>query len=156
MKRLSNLLAALVFASLVIFMSCGGSGGDDGPSDLEIAVDNLTISGGFSVSDQSQDVKTDNGTADGDWANFTITYSGSVDGGTYDVEGVPAGFEDVWADGTWTINDAATVITKTHQGGTATEMVASIGEGTLTLEFDVADPTARISGIAGSWTFILN
>ncbi|MEQ8629168.1 hypothetical protein [Ekhidna sp.] len=152
MKQLSNLLAALVFASLVIFMSCGGGGGDDGPSDLEIAVDNLTISGGFS---NPTTVQTDGGTADGDWSTFGITFTGSVDGGSYTVSNVPAGFEDVWANGTWTINDAATVITRT-QGGVDTDIVASIGEGSLTLEFDVADPTARTSGIAGEWTFVFN
>ncbi|MEQ6166462.1 hypothetical protein AAOE16_04655 [Ekhidna sp. MALMAid0563] len=152
MKQLSNLLAALVFASLVIFMSCGGGGGDDGPSDLEIAVDNLTISGGFS---NPTTVQTGGGTADGDWSTFGITFTGSVDGGSYTVSNVPAGFEDVWANGTWTINDAATVITRT-QGGVDTDIVASIGEGSLTLEFDVADPTARTSGIAGEWTFVFN
>ncbi|MEQ9466355.1 MAG: hypothetical protein RLN88_03035 [Ekhidna sp.] len=152
MKRLSNLLAALVFASLVIFMSCGGSGGSDGPSDLEIAVENLTVSGGFSG---PTSVQTDNGDADGEWQDFGITFKGTVEGGNYTVSNVPDGFSDVWANGTWTINDAGTVITKT-QGGVDTDIVATIGEGSLTLEFDVDDPSARTSGIAGTWTFVFN
>jgi hypothetical protein len=152
MKRLSNLLAALVFASLVIFMSCGGGGGNDGPSELEIKVQNLTVSGGFS---NPSNVQTDGGQADGDWSTFGISFTGSVDGGSYTVSNVPTGFEDVWSNGTWTINDAGTVITRT-QNGVSTDMTATIGEGSLTLEFFVADPNARTNGIAGSWTFVFN
>lgn len=152
MKRLSNLLAALVFASLVIFMSCGGGGGDDGPSDLEIAVDNLTISGGFS---NPTTVRYNDGNPDASWDTFGIAFTGSVDGGTYTVSNVPTDFGDVWADGTWTINSDANVITRV-QDGVTTNIIATIGEGSLTLEFDVDDPTARPNGIAGSWIFIFN
>ena len=152
MKRLSNLLAALVFASLVIFMSCGGGGGNDGPSDLEITVTNLTVSGGFS---NPATVQTDGGQADGDWSSFGIAFTGTVEGGSYTVSGVPTGFSDVWANGTWTINDSGKVITKT-QGGEDTAIQATIAEGALTLEFDVADPAGRTSGIGGTWTFVFN
>ena len=79
-KRLSNLLAALVFASLVIFMSCGGGGSDPGPSELEITVNNLTVSGGFS---NPATVQTDGGTPDGVWDTFGISFSGDVNGGNY-------------------------------------------------------------------------
>lgn len=152
MKRLSNLLAALVFASLVIFMSCGGGGSDPGPSDLEIAVENLTVSGGFS---NPSTVQTDNGDPDGVWTNFGITFTGTVDGGTYEVSDVPDGFEDVWADGTWTINNGANRITKI-QDGVTTVITAGISEGGLTLEFDVAQPSGRTSGIGGTWTFVFD
>ena len=150
MKRLSNLLAALVFASLVIFMSCGGGGDDPGPSQLEITVQNLTVSGGFS---NPSSVTTGTGQADGDWSTFGITFTGTVDGGTYTVSNVPDGFSDVWANGNWTINSNGNVITK-EQNSVVTEITATIGEGSLTLQFDVAEPTARANGIAGAWTFI--
>lgn len=152
MKRLSNLLAALVFASLVIFMSCGGGGGNDGPSDLEIAVDNLTVSGGFS---NPSTVQTGGEQADGDWSSFGITFTGSVDGGSYTVSGVPDGFSDVWANGTWTINDKATVITRA-QGGVSTDIIAKIAENSLSLEFEVNTQGARTSGIDGDWIFVFN
>ena len=154
MKRLSNLLAALVFASLVIFMSCGGGGSDPGPSELEIAINNLTVSGGFS---NPADVKTDNGQPDGDWDSFGVTFTGNLanQGGSYEVSGVPNGFSDVWADGTWTINNAGTKITRV-QGGVTTVMDATIEEGSLTLEFDVEASGGRTSGIAGTWLFVFN
>ena len=155
MKRLSNLLAALVFASLVIFMSCGGGGDDPGPSELEITVQNLTVSGGFS----GPTVTTDGGQADGEWENFIIEFEGTVDGGTYTVSNVSPGFGDVWANGTWTINQNGSVITKTQDssnGSTETAITSIIGEGTLSLTFSVAAPAARANGIAGSWTFVFN
>ena len=152
MKRLSNLLAALVFASLVIFMSCGGGGSDPGPSDLEITVENLTVTGGFS---NPATVQTDGGTPDGTWDSFGISFTGTVDGGSYTVSNVPDGFSDVWANGTWTINSAGNQITKV-QNGVTTVITASISDTGLTLEFDVAQPSGRASGIGGTWTFVFN
>ena len=150
MKRLSNLLAALVFASLVIFMSCGGGGSDPAPDPLIEVSTNLTSTGWANASN----IQTDGGEADGDWRNFTISFTGNESGGTYDVNGVPEGFEDVWADGSWTFGNASgSVITKV-QGGVTTDMTATIAAGSLTLTFDVADPSGRTSGIAGQWTFV--
>ncbi len=158
MKRLSNLLAALVFASLVIFMSCGGGGDDPGRSTVEIAVENLTVNGAFT---NPTTVQSDaDGDVTSDWSGFTITFQGTTDGGSYTVGGVPPGFTDVWANGTWTISDDARTITKvqdTSNGSdTQTAMVASIAEGSLTLEFDVAAPAARVNGIEGGWVFVFN
>ncbi|WP_420318384.1 hypothetical protein [Ekhidna sp.] len=152
MKRLSNLLAALVFASLVIFMSCGGGGDDPAPDPLEEIAADLTISGWA----QPSTVQTDGGVADGDWSGFTITFSGTKDGGTYTVAGVPDGFSDVWANGTWDFgNSSGSVINKT-QNGVTTPMTASISENSLSLEFDVTESTARTNGITGEWTFVFN
>ncbi len=153
MKRLSNLLAALVFASLVIFMSCGG-GSDDPPVDpLQDELDNLTVSGGWSA---PSTVTTDNGAPDGDWSSFGISFTGGLTGGSYTVSNVPDGFGDVWSSGTWTFgNDQGTVITKV-QNGVETDMTASISGTQLSLQFDVAEPTARTNGIAGTWVFVFN
>ncbi|WP_425390879.1 hypothetical protein [Ekhidna sp.] len=152
MKRLSNLLAALVFASLVIFMSCGGGGDDPAPDPLEELAADLTVSGWA----QPSTVQTDDGTADGDWSNFSISFSGTKDGGSYTVSGVPDGFSDVWANGTWSFgNSSGSVITKV-QNGVTTDMTASVSENSLSLEFDVQESTARTSGITGEWTFVFN
>lgn len=152
MKRLSNLLAALVFASLVIFMSCGGGGDDPAPDPLDEISADLTVTGWATPTT----VQTDGGTADGDWSNFTINFTGTKDGGTYTVSGVPTGFSDVWANGSWTFGNATgSVITKV-QGGVTTDMTASISENSLSLEFDVTASSARTNGIAGEWTFVFN
>ncbi|SNT26025.1 hypothetical protein SAMN05421640_3011 [Ekhidna lutea] len=152
MKRLSNLLAALVFASLVIFMSCGGGGDDPAPDPLEEVATDLTASAWA----QPSTVQTDGGTPDGDWSGFSITFSGSKDGGSYTVSGVPDGFSDVWSNGTWSFgNTSGSVITKTHTGSSeSTDMSATVSEGSLSLTFDVDEPTARTNGIAGEWTFV--
>ena len=153
MKRLSNLLAALVFASLVIFMSCGGGESDPPIDPLQDEVDNLTVAGGWSA---PSNVTTDGGTPDGDWSSFSLTFTGSTSGGSYSVSNVPDGFGDVWSSGSWVFgNDSGTVITKT-QNGVETDMTASISGSQLTLQFDVAEPTARTNGIAGTWVFTFN
>jgi hypothetical protein len=151
MKRLSNLLAALVFASLVIFMSCGGGSEDPPPDPLVEVVANLK---GTAWSPST--VQTDGGAADGDWSGFGINFSGDIDGGSYTVSGVPDGFSDVWANGNWTFKNASgSVITKV-QGGVTTDMTAAISEGSLSLSFEVAEPSGRTNGIAGNWTFVFN
>lgn len=163
MKKLSNLLAALVFASLVVFMSCGGGGDDPGPSDLETAANNLTITSGWS---NPTTVNTDGGAADAGsstWDNFSITFSGGVEGGSYTVAGVPEGFGDVWSNGTWVFaqnNDGdlvSSAITKT-QNSTPTNVDITVSASSLTMSFSVAATNAarlsETSDIAGSWIFV--
>ena len=153
MKRLSNLLAALVFASLVIFMSCGGGGDDPAPDPLQDELDNLTVSGGWS---QPSTVTTDGGTPDGIWDTFSLSFTGTLSGGNYTVQNVPDGFSDVWANGSWSFgNDSGTVITKV-QNGVTTDMNATITGTQLRLEFDVTESGARTSGISGTWVFTFN
>ena len=151
MKRLSNLLAALVFASLVIFMSCGGGGDDPTPDPLADELEDLTA-GAWSQSSVTNDIS---GGVDGTWTNLSVTFTGTTAGGNYTVSGVPDGFSDVWANGTWTFNDSGTVINRT-QGGVSTPMTASISDTQLTLTFDVIESGARTNGITGEWTFVFN
>lgn len=151
MKKLSNLLAALVFVSLVIFISCSSDGGT--PVDPAVVQAEL-LSGSWSVN-QSQ-IGYDGGTSpDGDWSSFALSVTANADGsgGSYSASGVPDGFSNVWANsGTWTFNgtDVDEIVR------TPDNLVLDINSVTatsLTLEFTVVDDGGRTAGIAGVWTF---
>lgn len=147
MKRLSNLLAALVFASLVIFMSCGGDSSDPAPTAEELAAADLI--GTWSVNASS--ITYDNGTPDGTWSNFQLTVSGSATGGTFQTSGTPTegDFSSVWpASGSWDFTANADGI---DRGDLIMDL--SVSETSLTLSFTVAEQAARTNGIAGAWTF---
>lgn len=156
MKKLSNLLAALVFGSLVIFMSCGGGGDTPAPTAAELQAALLT---GGTWSAATTDVTYDGGPSDADWTGFTLTLTGdAANGGTYSTGSTtPAEFEDVWpASGGWSFaNDAGTSILRTGgNAGDVTMTVSAITETSLTLTFTVADPSARVSGIYDEpWSF---
>lgn len=154
MKRLSNLLAALVFASLVIFMSCGGGGSDPAPTPSELAAEDLV--GSWSVNAAS--ITYDNGNPDGTWTNFNLSFTGSASGGSFTTTGTPTegDFSAVWpASGTWSFVTAGNApdgaITGIDRGDLV--MDVNVSATSLTLSFTVPDQTARTSGIAGEWTF---
>ena len=151
MKRLSNLLAALVFASLVIFMSCGGGGSDPAPTPEELAADNLV---GKTWSVNSSSITYDNGVPDGDWRNFTLSFSGSSTGGSYTTSGVPDGFSDVWpASGSWSfITNSSGSVTGIDRGDV--QMTTSLSGTSLSATFTVPDPNAKTAGLYDApWTF---
>lgn len=152
MKRLSNLLAALVFASLVIFMSCGGGKDDPGPTPEEVAAENLV---GKTWSVNASSITFDGNVPDGDWSSFTLSFSGSASGGSYTASGVPTDFEDVWpASGSWEfLTNGSGAVTGIDRGDV--EMTGTIAESSLTLNFTVPDPSgARTSGLYDApWAF---
>jgi hypothetical protein len=149
MKKLSNLLAALVFVSLVIFMSCGSDSGTDpvDPADAQAALlqDSWTVN--------ASQVVYENGNPDVDWTGFTLSITGaSASGGSYSVSGVPTGFESVWPScGTWTFNNNN--IDELLRCDNIVMDVSSVSETSLTLTFNVPDTGGRTAGIAGSWSF---
>lgn len=156
MKRLSNLLAALVFASLVIFMSCGGGGDDPAPSAGETQAG--LLNGTWAVSG----TPLFNNGVEGDWTGFTLTISGTAEGsdgiwgGNYSTSGTPTGYEAVWpTSGNWNF-ESTTVVNRAVRND-ATEGVSvtiNVSETGLTLTFTLTDPNARAAGIYGQeWTF---
>ena len=154
MKRLSNLLAALVFASLVIFMSCGGGGSDPAPSVEELAAEDLV---GKTWTVDATTITFNSEVPQGDWDNFTLSFSGDATGGTYETDGVPDGFADVWpASGNWSfvLNGAGTSVESILRDGEVS-MSSFISEASLTLTFTVDDPSgARTNGLYDfPWTF---
>lgn len=149
MKRLSNLLAALVFASLVIFMSCGGGGDDPAPDPLIAVAENFaTTWTPTSVSDP------DGVNQLSAWSNFQLTVSGSESGGTYNTGSTtPDGFTAVWPNsGSWAFGDTS--------GGAVTRdgslnMTSTITATQLTLEFSITG-AGRTNSINGDWTFVFS
>lgn len=154
MKRLSNLLAALVFASLVIFMSCGGGGSDPAPTPEEIAADNL-VDKTWTVNSSS--ITYDNGVPDGDWTNFSLSFSGSSTGGTYSTTGVPDGFSEIWpSSGSWTFNtnSSGSVTGIQRDGASGVAISTSISGTSLSATFTIPDPNGRTAGLYDApWSF---
>ena len=160
MKRLSNLLAALVFASLVIFMSCGGGGDDPAPSAGEVAAGK--ISGSWDVSG----TPTFGGDVEGDWSGFNLSVSNIAEGsngvwgGNFTASGIPVGYGPVWGgsdtdtsvSGTWSFASATNVSSVVRGDGVS--MALTTGDASLeSLQFTVSSP-ARTSGIYDAlWVF---
>ncbi|MFK7953003.1 MAG: hypothetical protein AB8B73_09170 [Ekhidna sp.] len=157
MKKLSNLLAALVFGSLVIFMSCGG-GDEPTPPTAEELQAALLQAGTWTSSSSS--APTYGGTPEGDWSGFSITLSGNDDGagtGSYSTSGTPEGYEDVMpSSGNWSFVDGSNGTQINRTGGNAGDVVmsATVNETSLSLTFTVTDPAGRVSGLYGQpWVF---
>lgn len=154
MKKLTSLLTALVFASLVIFISCGDDdGGGPEPTAGQVAA-GLLAAGDWSA--PSTVTNGNDETVTGDWSgfdvNFTVTGT-DLASGSYSSSGLPAPeFADVWpASGTWSINEAGTVITR-NDGVTID--VSNLTATTVTLDLNDITESARVSGIDGDWTFV--
>ncbi len=154
MKKLTNLLAALVFVSLSIFMSCGK---DDGPGVVDPLVGQAELLQRSWTVNHS-DVRYDQGVPDVSWEGFSLTITNaSTEGGSYQTSGVPDGFASVWpATGTWTFNN--TTGSEMLRDGTVVMSVINLSESTATLAFNIASTGGRTAGIAGAWqfTFISN
>lgn len=154
MRKISNLLAALVFVSLVIFISCGGDDGGGTPDPLTQRAAELQDT--WTVTE----VRLDGGTnLDADWvaSGFSLTITGaSAAGGSYAVSNVPPGFEVVWpsSNTTWTFNDND--VDELLRGDGVVMAVSGLTGTTLTLTFNITTQAARTSGIAGAWTFIFS
>ena len=147
MKRVNDLLTALVFMSLVVFISCNkGDDGDDGPTPQEEQVAKLVgtwnlVSGGAQLGT----------TPRAEWEGLTAVLQGDVDGGTIAVTGVPSdpGAEDVWpASSSWTFGNSITEVIR-DDGVT---LNVTVTENTLDVRFTITD-SGRIEGFDGSWSF---
>ena len=172
MKYLSKLLTLLVFLSLVIFISCGGNngGGDDPEPPVGQAVAEQLAA--VTWTPESGGVTLD-GDARTEWseAGFTLSFDANSDftGGTYSVQNVPD-FEDadlVWnpSGGQWafdTNGDGEVITDKIIRDGdesvvlsvsVSVDDIENPTSGTLTLTFTIPEPTNRIDGFTGPWSF---
>ncbi len=156
MKKLSNLLAALVFVSLVIFISCSSDSGGTDPVDPLVTQAEL-LAGTWTTTANQVNYQGSPPT-DSDWSAFTLTISGDENGGSYSTEGVPTNFEDVWADGTWTFaNTSGTKITRDAVGNAgAIEITVVVSANSLQLDFNNTGTLGRTAGIEGVWRFTMS
>lgn len=148
MKRLSNLLAALVFASLVIFMSCGGGGDDPAPDPL------IEVAANFSGTWAPTSVSDPDGVNQlSTWTDFRLTVTGTESGGTYTTGSTtPPGFEAVWpASGTWSFAD--TNGQEISRDGSLS-VTSAITATQITLSFTITG-AGRANSINGDWTFVM-
>ena len=91
MKKLSNLLAALVFVSLVIFIGCSSDSGTtpevEDPQEVQAAL----LQDTWSV--DAANIVYNTGVPTDDWSAFELSITGaSASGGSYSTSGVPSGF----------------------------------------------------------------
>lgn len=153
MKKISNFLAALVFVSLVIFISCTKDSGtpevDPQQNQSELMVGTWTVNANLVVYEE--------GNPDVSWDGMTLTISnvaegtGGIWGGNYATSNVPTDFGAVWpGNGTWAFADDTTIDDVVRNDGVTIE-VATASATSLRLEFDIPDTGGRTSGIAGSW-----
>lgn len=147
MKRVSDLLTALVFMSLVVFISCNkGGDGDDGPTPEEEQVAKLVgtwnlVSGGAKLGTTPRT----------EWEGLSAVLSGNTEGGSIAVSGVPSdpGASDVWPSNiTWTFGDSITEVIR-NDGVT---MNVTVTENTLDVVFTITG-SGRTAGFDGAWSF---
>ncbi|MFT6867639.1 MAG: hypothetical protein ACJA08_002482 [Cyclobacteriaceae bacterium] len=152
MKKITQLLTALVVSSLMIFISCGGGGNDDGgTTDPRIEIGNNLVT---VVTGNPATIKLD-GADRTEWAGFSLTFTfNGTDGGSYSVSGVPdnAGSAAVWgeqADKTWTFDTDGGIILRSDN----VDMTAAITSASASLTFDITGSAGRASAFDGTWVF---
>jgi hypothetical protein len=156
MKKLSNLLAALVFGSLVIFMSCGKKGTE--PELTAKQVQAALLAGGPWSTASSANVSYGTGPSEGDWTNFKLTITANSAGNDlagYSASGVPSGYEEIWpSSGSWSFVESNAQGTTIDRDDDIVITASNASATTLTLSFTVLEPDARVSGLYGAkWTF---
>ncbi|MEQ8473100.1 MAG: hypothetical protein RIC35_18035 [Marinoscillum sp.] len=163
MKRITQLLTALVFCSLIIFVSCKKKKKPDATEDPRDAAGQALAGPWVPTSVKFDDANRT------EWSDFVISfaYNTDTDQGNYTVSGVPTddGASDVWgtANGTvnWTfdgIDETADVGRVIRADGTGTPMDVTVNSTesptALTISFTVEDPDARVAGFYGTWSFV--
>lgn len=159
MKRITQLLTALVFCSLIIFISCGGD--DDSNTDpldeVGTALEKTWTVTSATLDNASRSEWTD--------AGFTITVSdfdSKSNSGTISFANIPSydGASDVWGEeGTWTFGSTTsspyTIVRPDDVSMSVTFDAAN--PTSVTLAFDIestSTSSSRVAGFTGSWVFV--
>lgn len=156
MKKITQLLSALVFCSLMIFISCN-KGNDDEPEVVDPRdAQAEKLEGTWNVTSAEFEKAPRE-----DWksASIKFTYNYDTDAGTYTVSGVPEeqdGDDEAkvlgGSSGTWSFKS------ETETGvivrGDGVEMtIDNLSDSALGLTFTITDATARVAGFNGEWEF---
>jgi hypothetical protein len=144
MKHLKHLTAALVFVSLIVFTSCGGSKGGDKSNPAADQAEKIV--GSWTLA--ANGAKLESQSVDG-WTGFTLTYTGDENGGSFTTTNSAS--TDVWpASGTWTF-DGDDIGTISRNDGVLID-ISAVTSSSLTLAFTI-NTSARGSSVDGNWTF---
>ena len=150
MKQFFNFFKYSLFLTLIVtLVSCGGSDdGDDGGTTeeqiLQIASDLTKGQASFSA------VTAPDGASTLDWSALKITFTGGIDGGSYETTGSPN--TDVWpTSGSWAFKDGSNGATIVRDG--SIDVALGTGSTGYNTTFTVAQPTARTKQIGGEWKF---
>lgn len=170
MKKVSQLLAALVFCSLVVFMSCGGDDSGSG----KVTIDDIdkvgaALEGSWEVTDAKYTADGGSQVTRDEWTDATtpttlsFSYNESTNSGTLSASNVP---QDPGADGVFATTSSYTLsqdasgsnFTFTINGNTYTAVLDDAeNPTTMTVSFNVtgADQSARVATFDGAWVFTL-
>ncbi|REE01236.1 hypothetical protein [Marinoscillum furvescens] len=160
MKKITQLLTALVFCSLIVFVSCKkDSGGEDPDPQADFGA---ALVGSWTLQSATH-------SSDGDrteWSGLTLnwTFDTETKTGTYTPSGVPdnAGAADVFGENgtsvTWSFAGEGTSSIERGGGLSNVTIVTDSEENptSATLTFDVTGSGSRVAGFDGSWTFVFS
>lgn len=154
MKKSTQLLTALVFCSLMIFISCK-KGKDEPENDPRDAQAEKLTDKTWTVTEA-----TFEGSPRPDWQGATVTfsYNKDTDTGTYTVSGVPTTEEGdnaavVLGTGSVTWSFESKEQTGVIIRGDGVDMDVQVTDTTLKLTFDITGTGSRIAGFDGTWVF---
>lgn len=157
MKKITQLLYALVFCSLMIFISCNKDDGDNGGSNDERAEQAELLEGTWTVTSATYE-----GNPRPDWNGATVTFSYNYDNhtGTYTVSGVPTAEEgenaaSVLGSGSVSWEFEGETSTNTIERADDVKMTVTVTATQLTLSFGLTGVDSRTAGFDGQWKFEL-
>ena len=151
-KQILNSLTTAFFLSLMIFISCGGDGGD-GPTPPTAAEEQFArLAKTWTVTSAQAD-----GADVPDWTNLTITFGGTATAGSYNTNGQqPEGTTRVWpSSGTWTFVSETNVNTITRSDNIEIGIAVDTNGTSATLTFEIPSDGGRQDIVEGSWRFQL-
>ena len=144
MKKLTfTTLSVLVLIALTLFQNCNG---DDKETEQDRIL-KILQSKSWTVS--SVVVPSNTATDASEWNNFSVTFSDS----NMNTDGHPTGAQAVWPSGTYTLNEAGNIITRSD-GITMT--LNPISESNFTAIFNIPEGThigGRIAALDGEYRF---
>lgn len=152
MKTIKNIFTLALLATVLIFPSCGGDGGENEPS---ISFDEK-LNGTWTLTS----VTVDGSDVTSDFTGFQISLSSSgpdSGGGNYTITN---GNSVLFSDGSYSLNGTTNMNLNGGDGSNTNATISlSADEATLTLSFYNPNTTfggGRVDGAAGDYVFVLS
>lgn len=144
MKTLLHFLSVILTAGCLLLFSCTGT--ENKETEMEVA-QNLLKSKTWSIN--SVTVPTNTATESSDWTNFTVSFTSA----NMTTSGHPAGTEDVWPSGSYTLSEDGKTITRSDG---VLMNITTLTASSLSLYFHVEGintESGRISALSGEYSF---